>query len=101
SPDTTGALAWNGADVTIEVRAEYRGITRSVVARYQPKLPDNYYTRLATVQDWLQVNDKTFDISPFRDRHGTVNLDGYVWEYNNGGPSDTLVWQGNARRWVW
>ncbi len=95
TPDSSGPLEWNGDWVTIEVLAQYKGISRRLSAQYKPSLPDNYYKRLATVQNSFEVNDKT--LNPPVTRTGTVNVNGRVWEYNNGGPTDTLVWQANAR----
>lgn len=100
--DTVGAVLAGGNPILIEVAANYRGVIRWVKGSYVPTGTVNYYKRLLTVQDWIKVNDQTGDPLhlPIVLRCGTVALNGRVWEYNAGGSTDTLAWQGCANSWV-
>lgn len=55
SLDSTGGVQWNGVeDVTIRVTGDYRGVQRTIEARFIPTQPTDAYKRLMTLSDPVQ-----------------------------------------------
>jgi hypothetical protein len=88
--DSTGALNWQGTDVTIRVTAEVNGARRMVEGRFSPTVTLSYYSQLITVRRGVSVLTTASGGSVPHDRLQTVLLDGPVWESSS---QDTNSWK--------
>lgn len=84
-PDTvtTGPVQWGGADVQITVTSSVGGESRVVQGSFRPEGDQDFYRRLLTVRDSLQLDPG----SP-APRCGTVLLEGAIWSN-----ATDLAWQ--------
>lgn len=88
--NSTGAVHWQGTDVTIRVTAQVNGQERTIEGQFTPHQTQNYYSKVITTSREIVVEDSSSAGGPKTDRRFTVDLRGAVWEGIS--PPDFSTW---------